>query len=90
MSQSLPESMDKLSSLQFFSVAEVAQIMGVSSKVIHQWIQNGHLPAFRVGTNSRVMRIRHQDLENFIDANTQPRPSRLSENNSSEGESSPM
>ena len=79
MTQSLPESMDKLSSLQFFSVAEVALIMGVSNKVIHQWIQNGHLPAFRVGSHSRVMRIRRQDLENFIDANTRPRPSAISE-----------
>ena len=84
MTQSLPESMDKLTSLQFFSVAEVALMMGVSSKVIHQWIQNGHLPAFRVGSHSRVMRIRRQDLENFIDANTQPRPAAIFKDESSE------
>ncbi|MBC8508613.1 MAG: helix-turn-helix domain-containing protein [Chloroflexi bacterium] len=60
--------------LQFFSVDEVAVILKVSKKMVQQWIQEGHLPAFRVGPQSRLLRIRYQDLEDFVDNNTQLKP----------------
>jgi excisionase family DNA binding protein len=60
--------------LQFFSVDEVAVIMKVSKKMVQQWIKEGHLPAFRVGPQSRLLRIRYQDLENFVDQYTQLKP----------------
>ncbi len=56
------------SSLQFFSVAEVSIILGTSTKLVHDWINKGLLPSFRLGEKNRLIRIRQADLEKFIDA----------------------
>jgi len=42
--------------------------------MVQQWIKEGHLPAFRVGSQSRLLRIRYQDLEDFVDQYTQLKP----------------
>jgi excisionase family DNA binding protein len=60
--------------IKLFSVAEVALIIGVSKKLVRQWIEEGRIPAFRVGANSRLLRVRQEDLEKFIDENTQYYP----------------
>ena len=60
--------------LKFYSITEVAFIIGVSKKSVHKWINEGLLPAFRVGSNSRLLRVRQQDLEDFIDEHTQCHP----------------
>jgi excisionase family DNA binding protein len=56
--------------LQFFSASEVAIILGTSRKLVITWINNGDLPAFRMGPEGRVIRIRRQDLEAFIQKHT--------------------
>jgi excisionase family DNA binding protein len=53
--------------LQFFSIAEVSIILGVSTKTTNNWINDGLLPAFRLGPKNRLIRIRRQDLEKFVD-----------------------
>ena len=53
--------------LQFFSVAEVALILNVSTKTVRTWITDGKLPAFHIGPGNRVTRVRRNDLEQFID-----------------------
>lgn len=55
-------------SLQFFSVAEVAIILGTSTKLVHEWINQGLLPSFRLGQKNRLIRIRQPDLERFIES----------------------
>jgi excisionase family DNA binding protein len=60
-----------LTNLQFFSIAEVAAILGVSRKLVRQWIYTGRLPVFRLGPQQRLIRIRKADLEQFIEAHTQ-------------------
>jgi len=62
------------SKLQFFSVDEVAVIMMVNKKMVQGWIKEGLLPAFRTGPNSRILRIRYQDLEEFVDKHTKKSP----------------
>lgn len=57
-----------LAHLQFFSIAEVAAILGVSRKLVSTWISEGRLPIFRVGRRARLIRIRKTDLEQFIQA----------------------
>ena len=74
MSDQQRNSMQVPASLQFYSITEVALIMDVSKKMVQKWIQEGHLPAFRVSPQSRLMRIRRQDLEDFIDEHTQTQP----------------
>ena len=52
----------------FFTVTEVAIILGTTSKKVREWIEQGLLRSFRMGPNSKLTRISYQDLENFIDA----------------------
>jgi excisionase family DNA binding protein len=51
----------------FFTVAEVAIIIGTSTKKVHEWISEGTLRSFRIGPKSRLIRISYIDLEKFID-----------------------
>lgn len=52
-----------------FSVAEVSIILGTSTKIVHEWINQGHLHSIRLGPKGKLIRVSHQDLENFIDSN---------------------
>jgi excisionase family DNA binding protein len=74
MAKKNDQTMEVPASLQFYSVTEVALIMDVSKRMVHQWIGDRLLPAFRVSPQSRLMRIRRQDLEDFIDEHTQMQP----------------
>ena len=53
-------------SLELFTVAEAASILGVSRKLVGAWIREGVLPAVRLGPGQRLLRIRRSDLEGFI------------------------
>jgi len=52
--------------LEFFTVAETAAILGVSRKLISNWIHQGALPAIRLGPGQRLLRIRRVDLEEIV------------------------
>ena len=52
--------------LKMFTVAETAAILDVSRKLVSNWIHAGDLPAIRLGPGKRLLRIRQQDLEQFI------------------------
>ena len=54
-------------SLQLFSIAEVAYILGISRRLVSKWINEGVLPAVRLGPGQRLVRIRSTDLETFIE-----------------------
>jgi excisionase family DNA binding protein len=45
---------------EFLSVAEIAQLLGCSEKVVRAEVKRGRLPEYRVG---RLVRIRVSDLE---------------------------
>ncbi len=65
-------------SLELFTVAEAASILGVSRKLVSSWIRQGLLPAIRLGPGQRLLRIRRVDLEAFIaDWQIQPPSQRL-------------
>lgn len=52
---------------QFYSAAEAAIILETSVGEIRNWIQDGRLPSVRFGNEPHLLRIRAQDLEQFID-----------------------
>jgi len=52
---------------QFFSIAEVAYILGVSRRLVSQWISDGVLPAVRLGPGQRLVRVRAEDLNAFLE-----------------------
>ena len=53
--------------LELFNVAECAAILGVSRKLVSNWIRAGALPAIRLGPGQRLLRVRRRDLEAFIE-----------------------
>ena len=55
------------SALQMFTIAETAVILGVSRRLVSNWIQEGALPAIRLGPGQRLVRVNIGDLEAFID-----------------------
>jgi len=53
--------------LRLFTVAEAAAILDVSRKLVSNWIHSGALSCIRLGPGKRLIRIRQQDLEAFIE-----------------------
>ncbi len=67
----MPEPITKRSipvppSLQLFTITETAVILGVSRRLVSNWIQEGALPAIRLGPGQRLVRVNVGDLEAFI------------------------
>ena len=59
----------------FLTVAEVAEMLKLNQQTVRNWIDQGSLPALRVG---RRVRIRRSDLERMLEegatATAQPTP----------------
>lgn len=69
-SQNYPRSKllsDLPTSLQLFTVAEVAIILDVDVDLVNQWLNEKLLPSLKLGKGKTFIRIRAHDLENFID-----------------------
>jgi excisionase family DNA binding protein len=49
---------------EFLTVAEVAELLKLNQQTVRNWIDQGSLPAFKVG---RRVRIRRSDLERVLD-----------------------
>lgn len=49
--------------------AEVANICSVTGRTVYAWVERGWLPAVTLGP-SRLLRIRAEDLEAFIESGT--------------------
>jgi excisionase family DNA binding protein len=49
---------------EFLTVAEVAEILKLNQQTVRNWIDQGSLPAHRVG---RRVRIRRSDLDRMLD-----------------------
>ncbi len=52
--------MKSINERDYYTVAEVAEILDVSHSTVWRWIRAGRLPAYRVG--ARNLRIRQRDL----------------------------
>jgi excisionase family DNA binding protein len=59
--------------IEFLTVAEAASFLRVDRSTVRRWIENGTLPAYRVG--QRRVRIDRRDLERVI-SSTSPKPSK--------------
>ena len=49
---------------QFLTIAEAAELLGVSQRTIYRWMRGGYLRYFRVGN---ITRIQRKDLQAFIE-----------------------
>ncbi|MBN1887650.1 MAG: helix-turn-helix domain-containing protein [Thermoflexales bacterium] len=61
---------------RLYNPTEAAVILGVSLKTLHKWLDSGALPYTRLGPAARLIRIKAQDLEDFLRAGAVP-PSTL-------------
>ena len=50
--------------LRWFSTAEAARALGITSRTLYRFIDEGQLPAYRFG---RVIRLKQSDIDSFID-----------------------
>ena len=59
---------------EFLTVAEVAEILKLNPQTVRNWIDQGTLPALRVG---RRVRIRRSEFERFVEQGRiqEPHPS---------------
>lgn len=48
--------------MEYCTIKEVAEIVGVHSNTVRNWIDSGDLKAYKLG---KVIRIRKEDLETF-------------------------
>ena len=53
--------------IRLYTVAETGKILKVCDRTIRDYIKSGKLEAFKVSNN---WRIKHQDLENFVNIET--------------------
>ena len=49
-----------MSEVQYYSIEEAAEILGVTTKSVRRWIDNGTIRAYRIGL--RLVRIAAADL----------------------------
>lgn len=55
---------------EFLTVAEVAELLKLNQQTVRNWIDQGYLPALRVG---RRVRVRRSDLNELLEkGSTQP------------------
>jgi excisionase family DNA binding protein len=59
----------RCTAMRFFTVNEVAEIVGVSVRTVRRWIKSGDLVAHHIGT---VVRIAESDLRAFIARHRDP------------------
>ncbi len=48
----------------WLSTAEAARYLGITPRTLYRFIDQGQLPAFRLG---RVIRLRQEDVDGFIE-----------------------
>ena len=51
--------------IRFYTVAQVANLLAVSTRSVRRWITGGDLPAHRFGRQVRISEI---DLRTFVEA----------------------
>lgn len=58
---------DLPTSLQLYTITEVAIILGVDANLVNQWVDSELLPTIQLGKEKFFTRIRGQELEIFIE-----------------------
>ena len=56
---------DAAETIQWLNTEEAAQLLGVAQRTLYRFIDEGDLPAYRMG---RVIRLKQSEVLPFIDA----------------------
>jgi excisionase family DNA binding protein len=70
----------------FLTVAEVAELLKLNQQTVRNWIDQGSLPALKVG---RRVRIRRSDLERLLEQSSTAGPRSAAESLAAEDEGPP-
>ena len=54
-----------MAEIQWLSTAEAAKRLGITSRTLYRFIDQGDLPAYRFG---RVIRLKRDEVDTFIEA----------------------
>ena len=54
-----------MAEIQWLSTAEAAKRLGITSRTLYRFIDQGDLPAYRFG---RVIRLKRDEVDSFIEA----------------------
>lgn len=57
-----------MDAIKLYTIEEVSEILKVTPRTIYTFIKNNDLQAVKIG---KYWRIKHEDLENFINQGTQ-------------------
>jgi excisionase family DNA binding protein len=57
--------------LDLYTPAEAAAILNVSLRTLRKWLGRGEIPYTRLGSDSRLIRIRAEDLMKFVERGAQ-------------------
>ena len=57
---------DRRHRIQFFTIAEIAEMLRVATRTVRRWITAGELVAHRLGSNGNTVRIAEPDLRAFL------------------------
>ncbi|MCA9078710.1 MAG: helix-turn-helix domain-containing protein [Planctomycetaceae bacterium] len=52
---------------RLLTVAEVADWLSVSASLVHQIVEAGKLPVYRIGNGRGAIRFRPEDIESYLD-----------------------
>lgn len=56
---------------RMLTLVEIATRLGVSRRTVLRWVQEGALPAYRIGG---IIRVRPEDFEAFLERSRTPSP----------------
>lgn len=61
-----------MSRIVLYTTPEVSEILGVTDHTVRDWCRRGRIRAIRLGDGPTARwRIRHEDLEKFLDERTE-------------------
>jgi len=58
--------------LKLYTPVEIAEILSVSLRTVRKWISNGELAHTRLSASERLIRVREEDLNAFLNRSYQP------------------
>ena len=71
---------------KLYTPVEIAEMLSVSLRTVRKWISNGELAHTRLSVSERLIRVREEDLNAFLNRSYQPVQIAPLEQDDSEGD----
>ena len=57
---------------KLYTLVEIAEMLSVSLRTVRKWVSRGELAHTRLSTSERLIRVREEDLNAFLNRSYQP------------------